>query len=98
MANTDTERFSKTEGPHGEPYKVKHVVTAAEDTAGTLSVATPFAIIDDYMITARNSSGEMLASQFGTSVSGGTITIADGSTNPASGDIISVAVWGRGGR
>ena len=94
----ETSRFSNTEGAVSEPWLEVHTVTAAEDTAGTLSITTRFNVITGYVVVAYNSSGRKLADQFDYSTSGGTLTIADGGTSPASTNVIHATIWGRGGR
>jgi hypothetical protein len=94
----ENSRFANTEGAHGEPYLVKHTVTTAEDAAGTLSIKTPFESITGYIYQVERSGEKQEQDAFTQSVSGGVITLADGTHNPTDGDVISLIAWGRGGR
>lgn len=95
----DFSRWSNTEGAWGEPYVVKHTVTSAEDTAGSLSIKTPYAIIEAYDWAVFTSGGEKQEQDaYGSSLSGGVITIVDGTHNPTATDVLYVTVYGKGGR
>jgi hypothetical protein len=95
----ETSRFMNTEGALGEPYGVVHTVTAAEDTAGSVSVKTPFAIITGYIWQTVTSAGEKQEQDaYGSSTSSGTLTIVDGTHLVTATDVIHLLIWGKGGR
>jgi len=95
----ETSRFMNTEGAVGEPYGAVHTVTTAEDTAGSLTIWTPFSIITGYVWQTVTSGGEKQEQDaYGSSTSGGVITISDGTHNVTDTDVIHILVWGKGGR
>lgn len=95
----ETSRFMNTEGALGEPYAVVHTVTAAEDSAGSVDIKTPFAIATGYIWQVLTTAGEKQEQDaYGSSTSGGTITIVDGTHNVTATDVIHILVWGKGGR
>lgn len=95
----ETSRFLNTEGAKGEPYAVVHTVTAAEDTAGSVDIWTPFNQITGYIWqTLGGGTEKQEQDAYAASTSGGVLTLSDGTHNVTSTDVISILVWGKGGR
>lgn len=96
---SEQSRFMNSEGAVGEPYGVVHTITTAEDNAGSLTITTPFNVITGYIWQVLTSTGEKQEQDaFGSSKSGGVLTIVDGTNAPTDTDVIHILVWGKGGR
>lgn len=90
--------FSQVLGERALPWREAYTVVAADDTAGTKAIATPLARIDNFIVQIDRSDVDVKVDAAVT-ISGGTITIADGAVTYAltAGDIIRVWAWGVGG-
>lgn len=80
----------------GGVFRIEHTVTAGEDTAGQVDIDTGFGAAPSvYVWDVRTSAGAgQKLDQVVTNPSGGTIRIADGSTNDVgAGDIITLVAW-----
>lgn len=96
---SETSRFMNTEGSVGEPYAVVHTVTTAEDTAGELTIWTPFSTITGYLWQTLTTAGEKQEQDaYGSSVNKGVLSLEDGSHNLTATNVIHLLIWGQGGR